>query len=56
MAGGQSSRLWFLPFYWNLFFLQSGSLLIVVILHAGIDLISGMVGVLGQAEQPSDEI
>jgi len=37
-------------------FLLSGSLLIVVIIHVGIDLISGMMGVLGQAEQPSDEI
>ncbi|MFZ1513948.1 MAG: CPBP family intramembrane glutamic endopeptidase, partial [Saprospiraceae bacterium] len=37
-------------------FLLSGSLLIVVIIHVLIDLISGMMGVLGQAEQPSDEI
>ena len=37
-------------------FLLSGSLLIVVIIHVLIDLISGMMGVFGQAEQPSDEI
>jgi uncharacterized protein len=37
-------------------FMLSGSLLIVVILHVGIDLISGMTGVISYSTKPKEEL